>query len=466
MKKLVLLLFALTSMNVFAQLTNGSIAPNWTLTDLNGNVHTLYDYLDQGKSVVIDISATWCGPCWNYHGTHALKTIYDSYGPAGTNDMMVFFVEGDAATTLADLQGTTSASQGDWVTGTPYPIFNPTGTECSTFNDNYGIAYFPTVYLICPDRIITEVGSVAATTIRAAATGCPALSTTTNDAKILSITKPTGQYCTTSVLPQIKIQNYGSAPLTSVTATMTLNGVAQTPYNWTGNVAQYQGATISMPVMSSLADGNYNYSIALSNPNGATDDNAANNSLTKSFGINSNGANVSIDVLSDTYPGEISWVLSQNTTELATSSLYTAASAHTIESVCLTPGQCYTIVVNDAYGDGFPGGNITIKLGSTVITTILGNSLTDTKSVDFCVNGVGMEDNALNQINVYPNPTNGILTISNVNNAKIKVMNALGQIVITENGASVDMSNLQNGTYFVQIIENENVITKKVILNK
>lgn len=69
-------------------------------------------------------------------------------------------------------------------------------------------------------------------------------------------------------------------------------------------------------------------------------------------------------------------------------------------------------------------------------------------------------------VSMYPNPTTGILTISNVNNAKIRVMNTLGQVVITENGSSVDMSNLQNGTYFVQVIENDNVTTQKVILNK
>ena len=39
-----------------AQLPNGSVAPDFTLTDINGVQHKLYDYLDNGYTVSLPFS--------------------------------------------------------------------------------------------------------------------------------------------------------------------------------------------------------------------------------------------------------------------------------------------------------------------------------------------------------------------------------------------------------------------------
>lgn len=137
------------TMEIKAQLADGSIAPNFTFTDMNGKTQDLYSYLNAGQSVVIDISATWCGPCWNYHNSGNLEKFYTAQGPSGTNKAVVLFIEGDGATTDADMKGTGSNTQGDWTKGTPYPMCNPIKANITPFNTAYKIGYFPTMYLIC-----------------------------------------------------------------------------------------------------------------------------------------------------------------------------------------------------------------------------------------------------------------------------------------------------------------------------
>jgi hypothetical protein len=170
MKRILQSLFTLAlavgiTLSASAQLPDGSTGPDFTATDIDGVEHTLYDYLDDGYSVILDISATWCGPCWTYHTTGTLEELWEAHGPAGmngvsedtTDDLMIFFIEGDDETTLEQLNGA-SGSQGDWVTGTYYPIIDDAE---NIFND-YACTYYPTMYTICPSRVCTETGQITA----------------------------------------------------------------------------------------------------------------------------------------------------------------------------------------------------------------------------------------------------------------------------------------------------------------
>ena len=179
MKKILLTGILFLGLGSNAQLTSGSIAPDFTLTDINGTSHNLYSYLNAGKTVFIDVSATWCGPCWAYHGTHNLQNLWVDHGPVGgtgvssstTDDVIVLFIEGDGTTDGAQLTGA-AGSQGNWTSGISYPICNPVSAIIDQFDIDYNIAYFPTIYKICPNRQVFEVGTVSTSTLYNSVSNC------------------------------------------------------------------------------------------------------------------------------------------------------------------------------------------------------------------------------------------------------------------------------------------------------
>jgi thiol-disulfide isomerase/thioredoxin len=139
-------LLGIVEYRVNATLADGSIAPDFTLTDIYGQSHHLYDYINQGKMVVLDFSASWCSTCWNYHNTGNLETFYNTYGPNGTDQVRVLYIEIDLATSVDCLYDINCpSSQGNWVTGTPYPLINLTSNQVSTA---YNISGQPTIYSI------------------------------------------------------------------------------------------------------------------------------------------------------------------------------------------------------------------------------------------------------------------------------------------------------------------------------
>ncbi len=282
MKKLLLALFTcaglLTSSVTSAQMAAGSIAPDFTGTDLNGNTWNLYTLLDSGKTVFIDVSATWCGPCWSFHNTGRLESLYNTYGPPGTNEVMVLYVEGDASTTLADLQGTGGNTQGDWITGTPYPIIDD-----ASIGNTLDINYFPTIYMICPDRIIKEVGQLSSVAAFMTQKNSNCFSATEiNDAGVtnsMSVLNGTLASCN-PVDINYRLCNYGTAPLTSATVNLDLNGTASGSFNWTGSLNTYESTVLTFSGVNPTTSGTVVATVTATNPNGTADAVAGNDART------------------------------------------------------------------------------------------------------------------------------------------------------------------------------------------
>ena len=142
MKKLLLLVFALSlgwGLKAQCPLTT---AVDFTATDCHGTEVHLFDILDGGQYVLIDFFFTTCGPC-----QQATPKVVESYYTMGCNLHDVFYME--ISPSDAD-----PACQ-NWASnyGVEYPTIGTTSGG-TTICNQYQIGAYPTLILIAPDRSI------------------------------------------------------------------------------------------------------------------------------------------------------------------------------------------------------------------------------------------------------------------------------------------------------------------------
>ena len=73
-----------------------------------------------------------------------------------------------------------------------------------------------------------------------------------------------------------------------------------------------------------------------------------------------------------------------------------------------------------------------------------------------------------NNFSVYPNPVSSTITLQSnfdLENEEVKIVTVLGETVLTQkiNNTTIDVSELNNGIYFIQIRANKYLFTKKII---
>lgn len=78
---------------------------------------------------------------------------------------------------------------------------------------------------------------------------------------------------------------------------------------------------------------------------------------------------------------------------------------------------------------------------------------------------VDIEENSFALVELYPNPMNDILYIESDDVVSVTFFNAVGQqVLFVENRNEIDVAELNNGLYFVRLVDNKgNTLTKKII---
>lgn len=300
------------------------------------------------------------------------------------------------------------------------------------------------------------------------------------DAALMNPQGVSGTYCQASVTPQVTITNSGTDVLTSATVNYGYDGVLDQTYPWTGSLAQWQTATITLP-SATLSGGNHTFDAEIVDPNASTDENLLNNTTTSSFTTVVNGQTLSLDLNLDCWGSETSWELTDaSSVVLYNGSGYSDGSPILIEEDFCVDYGCYTFTINDSYGDGMTscsaaqGGDGSYILTYSTITvaelTEANANFGNTNSQDFCVMA-GINENDLSKnVSLYPNPASETVSVvsKDIQIQKVELLTISGQVISTMNGNSmvvtVDISTVSSGVYFVRISAAEGTTVKQLIV--
>ncbi len=283
-----------------------------------------------------------------------------------------------------------------------------------------------------------------------------------NDAAVTTLLAD-AETCAGNLQPmKFNLVNNGSANMTSATINYSVTGGSVQTYNFSGNLAPFTQTIITLPAYSFVANPTNTLSVVVSNVNGGTDQNAANDIVSKSIPLTTkvaNAANLTMEFTQDQYGSESTWEIQEEIsgTVIASGGPYSdlAASGTQLNTQAFTVNSntCYKVIVNDAYGDGFNAGygagNYKIKAGTTVIYTMNGvMSTQDLKLFRTSVfTGINETNSSVSNIAVYPSPAknSASLSLDLIQNETltINVVNTVGQVVYSES------NNLSAGNHVV-----------------
>ncbi len=191
--------------------------------------------------------------------------------------------------------------------------------------------------------------------------------------------------------------------------------------------------------------------------------------------------NLNLSLLFDNYPEETSWdVKNSSNVIVASGGPYpTQADGSTLNiPLCLNNG-CYTLTVNDSYGDGMcclsGNGGYTLTNTSTSVVLAQGGNFTVTEATTFCLGPTGLsqfsETDAISSeglhLELHPNPVEDMLFIdfNSTRDITYEVLDINGRVLLKGNleNSRIDLSRLSAGTYIVKLSDGYKLFTRNVV---
>ncbi|MFN8143798.1 MAG: T9SS type A sorting domain-containing protein [Bacteroidia bacterium] len=449
---------------------------NWVATAIDGNRYDIDSLVNAGKTVLVDVSAYWCAPCWDIHLSGVLDKLYHEFGPDGTNDLFIIFVDGDNGSSIANLSGAGPAALGDWITGTQYPIIGPYG-QGHYVQTQYAMNGYPSLFVHCP-------GSSAGVSIPIDTSWtqflhnwdsiCPA--SFNHGLKDLTVLQTKDKEFCNGEHPVTQIFNQGMDVINTATVNVSLNGTLLQTKNWTGTLNRFESADVKFENVN-LQDA-LEYTFDVSTPQ-ETYTNGNEEIQSWRVGAEAPTYDLTFDLQCNSSASQTSWRLLDDNGNIVEhgpiGSNYVYNNFYTYDWH-LVPNSCYTLIVRNEYGEG-----ICCRLGNGYYN--LRSTADSSLSFLFGGNFTGYEESRTfhtpliantsfivkeNALTIQPNPATTIITFQNSTAAitEIKIYDLLGQLQgMVLNASQVDISMLPAGMYISKVKSNEKYYTLKFSKN-
>ncbi len=300
------------------------------------------------------------------------------------------------------------------------------------------------------------------------------------DAAITNVTVPVSA-CSGELNPVVELKNYGVVDLTSLEFVYNVNGGDDMTYSWTGNLAQNQTETVSLPTITYTSSANTAFGVNCEMPNGVPDELPQNDSYNTNIPESQyypEDCIVVVEVLGN--PEDITWsIVDENNEVLVEGGPYTDQGIK-FAPFTFSQAGCYAFTLNDASGEGLSGGFYMIASSDQDILWE-GPAFSYVSATEMAYDpDVSVEDVLVSEnITVFPNPVTNQASIEfelrTNTQVQISVVDMLGRQVKNifegemHSGAQnlqMDANDLDNGVYFIKMQLNNEVVTKKIMVSK
>ena len=271
--------------------------------------------------------------------------------------------------------------------------------------------------------------------------------------------------CSTDARVSANVTNIGSDAITALTFQYSVaNGTPMT-YDWTGNIASMSAETIELPTFTVATNTNQVVKVKVVNANNtAFESDEASLTIKKIVGEGT--STMTLKIKTDSYASETSYKLyGPNNNVIQQSSSFTNSAVNEFP-INLTETGCYRLQVKDSYGDGISGGYIRVfDASDNMIVNITGTSFASEANAMIYVGTVNINDEALQDMLIFPNPATEIINIEgNANIQQVELYNLQGQRVAMEMGnvRTLSLNGLSAGMYIMKVTTDNGTTTYKV----